>query len=393
MKFVQSFKMAFKSILAKKGRAVLTMVSIFIGVAAVIIMVSLQQAQTDYWMEYMRNMGTNRIQVYASMWGGKDFTKQLYNFCLGMTDLVEGVTPSQTLWGAQARYGAKGMNANVYFGSEQYGVCTNSTVTDGRDLAYMDVEKMNRVCVVGSAVKDKLFDYQDPVGARITINNQSFTVVGVYKQKFDGSEYSEDNIILVPYSQNRLLARDTRMEQFVVKAKDAAATDKAIDRLKIYLMAMYRDRPYAGYDVYSLNQSIEEGNQQERQNMLMFGGIAAISLLVGGIGIMNIMLVTVTERTREIGVRKAIGAERRSIIAQFLIESSLVSALGGALGVVLGILGTLVWIKISQNKIFYPSPFIMLLAFGVSVALGVVFGLYPAAKASRLQPVDALRNE
>jgi putative ABC transport system permease protein len=393
VKLLQSIRMALRSVMAKKGRAGLTVLSIFIGVAAVIVLVSLQQAKTAQDMQYINSLGTNRIQVYASMWGGKDFTKELYRFCLGMTDLVEGVTPQQSMWDARVQYGAKSRQMQVYFGSDQYSVCTNSHIAAGRDLSYMDVEKTTRVCLIGSAVRENLFNYKDPVGETLTINNQAFTVVGVYAQKFDNSEWSEDNIIVVPYSQNRLLLKNTRTEQFIVKAKSADATARAVDKLKAYLFTMFKDHPYAWYDVYSLNQSIQESNDIERGNMIFMGVIAGISLLVGGIGIMNIMLVTVTERTREIGIRKAIGAERRSIIAQFLVESGLVSSLGGVVGVIAGILITMTWVKLQYDIIFYPTPAIMALAFGVSVALGLLFGLYPAAKASALQPVDALRSE
>ena len=395
MNLLKSFSMAVRSIMLKKGRAVLTILSIFIGVAAVIVLVSLQQANTDQWIEYMRNTSVNRIQIYASMWGGKDFTKDLYDYCLSLTDLVDGVTPQQSMWLENGiRYGAKQYQTQqLIFGSDQYGICTNSTIALGRDIAYMDVEKANRVCVIGSAVKENLFNYKNPVGEQITVNNHTLTVIGVYAQKIDNSQWSEDNIVVVPYSLNRLLLKNTTIEQFTVKAKDAASTSLAVEKLKGFLLTMYKDRPYAWYHVSSMNQYIEESNEMERQNVIFMAVIAGISLLVGGIGIMNIMLITVTERTREIGVRKALGAERRSIVTQFLVETSMVSGLGGIVGVIVGVLVTMAYVKINLDKVFYPSINIMALAFGISVGLGILFGLYPAIKASRLQPVDALRIE
>jgi putative ABC transport system permease protein len=387
--------MAVRSIMIKKGRAVLTILSIFIGVAAVIVLVSLQQANTNQWIEYMRSTGVNRIQVYASMWGGKDFTKELYNYCLSLTDLVDGVTPQQSMWPDNGiRYGAKKYQPQqIVFGSDQYSICTNSTIALGRDIAYMDVEKANRVCLIGSAVKENLFNHKNPIGEKITVNNQPLTVIGVYAQKVDNSEWSDDNIIVVPYTLNRLLLKNTTTEAFIVKAKDAASTTLAVEKLRGFLLTMYKNRPYAWYDVSSMNQYIEETNEMERQNVIFMAIIAGISLLVGGIGIMNIMLITVTERTREIGVRKALGAERRSIITQFLVETCMVSGLGGIVGVIVGILVTMAYVKINNDKVFYPHVDIMALAFGISVTLGILFGLYPAIKASRLQPVDALRNE
>ncbi len=394
MSLLQSFRMATRSILARKGRAGLTILSIFIGVGALIALVSRQQAKTDQWVEYLKNTGTNRIQVYASMWGGKDFTGELYDFCLGMTDLVDGVTPVQYGDGGNIRYGSKTYQAmQLLFGSDQYTECSGSTLVKGRDFGYMDIEKANRVCIIGSAVRRNLFNYKDPIGESITINKNTFTVIGVYGEKMDSSQWSEDNIIVVPYTLNRLLLKNTTIEQFTVKAKDASTTKAASDKLNVYLLTMYKNRPNGYYNVSSMNQAIEETNEQEKQEVTFLYMMAGIMLLVGGIGIMNIMLVTVTERTREIGVRKAIGAERRSIILQFLVETSMVSGLGGVAGVVAGVLATLVWVKLEQDKIFYPPPAILAIAFGVSVALGIFFGLYPALKASRLQPVDALRNE
>jgi putative ABC transport system permease protein len=395
MKLLQSFRIAVRSIMSKKGRAVLTILSIFIGVAAVIVLVSIQQANTDKWIEYMRSTGVNRIQVYASMWGGKDFTKELYEYCLGLTDLVDGVTPQQGMWPENGvKYGAKTYQPQqIVFGSDQYSICMNSTIILGRDIAYMDVEKANRVCVIGSSVKENLFNFKSPIGEKITISNHTFTVIGVYAQKVDNSQWSEDNVIVVPYTLNRVLLKNTTTEQFIVKAKDAATTSLAVEKLKGFLLTQYKNRTYAWYDVSSMNQYIEESNEMERQNVVFMAIIAGISLLVGGIGIMNIMLITVTERTREIGVRKAIGAERRSIITQFLVETSIVSGLGGIVGVIMGVLITMAYVKLDKDKIFYPHADIMALAFGISVALGILFGLYPAIKASRLQPVDALRNE
>jgi len=379
----------------KKGRAALTVLSIFIGVAAVIVLVSLQQAKTNQWVEYMRSTGVNRIQVYASMWGGQDFTSDLYEFCLGMTDLVDGVTPQQSMWPQNGiRYGAKTYQPQqIIFGSDQYSICASSTIASGRDIAYMDVAKANMVCVIGSAVKENLFNYKNPIGEQITIDNHTLTVIGVYAQKVDNSQWSDDNVIVVPYSLNRLLLNNTTIESFIVKAKDAASTSLAVEKLKGFLMTMYRDRPYAWYDVSSMNQYIEQTNEMERQDVIFMAVIAGISLLVGGIGIMNIMLITVTERTREIGIRKALGAERRSIVAQFLVETSMVSGLGGIVGVIVGIIVTMAYVKIEQDKVFYPHVDILALAFGISVVLGILSGLYPAVKASRLQPVDALRNE
>ena len=201
-----------------------------------------------------------------------------------------------------------------------------------------------------------------------------------------------DLYFVLPDTMNRVLHSSTQRDTFVGKAKDASATTKAITMLNGFLQgALPEGTGY--YDVRTPNQWQEEGNEQIKMQQRFLGGIAAISLAVGGIGIMNIMLVTVTERTREIGIRKAIGAERKSIIAQFLIEACMICGIGGLFGIAVGYIGTLIVGKASFDLILLPSPGITVGAFLISVALGIGFGLYPAIKASGLQPVDALRAE
>ncbi len=205
------------------------------------------------------------------------------------------------------------------------------------------------------------------------------------------STWSQDNIIVLPYTMNRILNKSTDMSEFTVKAKDAASTTEAITRLTGFLKSLLGEN--GGYSVYSMNQWMEQDNSYLKVISLVLGGIAGISLLVGGIGIMNIMLVTVTERTREIGIRKAIGAPRRSIIAQFLIEAAAICLMGGTIGILIGFVGTLILGKLLLQLIIFPSATITIGAFVFSVVLGIIFGLYPAIKASGLQPVVALRAE
>ena len=392
MKISQAFKMSFKSIVKNKVRSFLTMLGIIIGVAAVIILVSLVQGLQQQTQEYYEKQGTNKIDVSASNWNGKDVTNELYDYCLSLDDLVIGVTPNQQYWGTVKFRSKSTQSATIYFGSDQYSVCNNFQLAEGRDLSYMDIQNRNRVCVIGSFVKETLFNYVDPVGKNIYINGERFTVAGVYAEKDGSTEYSMDCMIVVPYTQNRLLMKQTTMTEFTVKAKDSASTDEAVARLNLFLGTIID--PNSGYFwVYSQNNSMEQNNQYTTMLSLVLGGIAGIALLVGGIGIMNIMLVTVTERTREIGIRKAVGAERGAIIIQFLIESGVISAVGGLFGILFGTLVTLVLGKVLMDIIIFPTTFISVGAFLFSVCLGIGFGMYPAVKASGLQPVVALRAE
>ena len=203
-----------------------------------------------------------------------------------------------------------------------------------------------------------------------------------------------DNVILLPYTFNRSLNNNQQMDQYIVKGKDAKSTQLAVIKLRTFLQGFIIDGENGWSNVYSSDTWTSEMEQANLMQSLVLGAIAGISLLVGGIGIMNIMLVTVTERTREIGIRKAIGAERRSIIVQFLIEAAVICGIGGLIGIGLGCMGSLIAGKfLLQGMILWPSSMITIGAFTFSVVLGVLFGLYPAIKASSLQPVDALRAE
>ncbi len=407
MNLMQAFKMAFKSIAAKKMRSFLTMLGIIIGVASVVIMVSVVQGQNKRSMEYLEAMGDNKIEVYAYQYYGSSgsVSDLLYEYCLGMQDLVLGVTPQIEVWqDVTIKYGAKSFNTQnwddwtkrltIKLGSDQFGVCNNYTLGGGRELSFLDVEKTNRVCVLGGGAKELLFDFLDPVGETIFINSQPFLVVGWYEPTGLEGMSDMDNVVLLPYTFNRTLNNNQEINQYVVKARSASATTLAIAKLKAFLGGFITNGENGDYNVYSNNDWSSQVQEQSLMQSLVLGAIAGISLLVGGIGIMNIMLVTVTERTREIGIRKAIGAERRSIIVQFLIEAAVICGIGGIIGILLGCMGSLIAGKfLLAGMILWPSSVITIGAFTFSVALGVLFGLYPAIKASRLQPVEALRAE
>lgn len=408
MSIVQSIKLAIKSIAARKGRTFLTMLGIIIGLASVITLVSYAKGQTREIMQYYESMGSNQIQISASKWGagGDKVFQSLYDYCLKLEDLVVGVTPSGSVYGT-VQYGAKNSETmdqrpTVYLGSDQWSLCNNFTIGKGRDLCYMDIKNHTQVCVLGSKAAELFFDYANPLGKEITVCGVPLQVVGVYAQKdFSGNDYSLDNVIAVPYTLNQTLSLASKsftdMSEFVVKAKSKDATNEAVTLLEVFLKGLIGDSQsgmsYGYYNVYSTNQGQQSADEATKGQQALLGGIAAISLLVGGIGIMNIMLVTVTERTREIGIRKAIGAERRTIVLQFLIEACMICGIGGILGILISYPATWIYCKQQLGYLVSPDPSIMALAGVVSVLLGILFGLYPAIKASGLQPVEALRAE
>ena len=420
MNLWQAFKMAFKSISMKKTRSFLTMLGIIIGVASVVIMVSVVQGQNKKNMEYFEKMGDNKINVSAYSYydTNNETSEKLYDYCLSMSDLVLGITPDAEIDQKMTiQYGAKTLSVNdwdsmggggsvdwekmmhVKLGSDQYGVCNNYQLAGGREMSYLDVEKTNAVCVLGAGAKEALFDYTDPVGESITINGQPFLVVGWYESMAVDYWPELDNIIVLPYTFNRTLNNNNTINSYVVKAKSASDTDEAMTKLDAYLAGLFpknaegwSDR--GDYYVQSDNSWAQNLQSQNLMQSLVLGAIAGISLLVGGIGIMNIMLVTVTERTREIGIRKAIGAERKSIITQFLIEAAVICSIGGVIGIGIGCVGTLIAGKLLLDEaMMLPGTGITVGAFLFSVVLGIIFGMYPAIKASGLQPVVALRAD
>ena len=411
--------MAWKSIVGKKGRSALTMLGVIIGIAAVMTIVATMNGYTAKTMEQYSAMGSNKInvEIYSYMYvedangnwvsAGKDYFPDLYDFCKSLTKYVVGVTP-QGRCSATVVYGTKNSDnfqwdwetqsgqrrPEIYYGSDQYSACSNLTVMKGRDLSELDVSRYNQVCVMGSQAAETFFGTADPVGKKIQLNGQSFDVVGVYAPRLTGTDAQGsfiDNIIILPYTARRVMGGET-MESFIVKAKDSESVKEATSRIQGFLKGRV-DESTGGFWVDSNDQYQDYMNEQMAMISLVLGGIAAISLLVGGIGIMNIMLVTVTERTREIGIRRAIGAQRSSIVTQFLIEAAMLCGIGGIIGILLGTLGSRIAGQLLFQMTIYPAAWITLSAFSLSVALGVIFGIYPAAKAAKLQPVEALRAE
>ena len=416
MNILQAFKMAWKSIAGKKGRSALTILSIFIGIAAVMTIVSVMEGMKEEMMKQLNAMGSNRLTVYMYSWMydadgndiSPDYFPDLYDYCQSMKETVVGVTPNRQA-NATVVYGTKN-SANmetkydeqwnlisgpptIYFGSDQYSACSNLTLAKGRDLAYLDMQSYKQVCVIGAEAAKIFFGTVDPVGKEVKINGNKFTVVGVYAPRGEEGENSinqMDNIFVIPYTMTRLLGGS--VDQYTVKVRSSEDMTEVTSRLGGFLKGLI-PQGTGGYDVYNEGQWQQYQNETMNTISMVLGGIAAISLLVGGIGIMNIMLVTVTERTREIGIRRAIGAQRASIVTQFLIEAGMLCGMGGVVGIAVGTAGSVVVSRLMYQMTVYPPVWVGLAAFALSVALGVLFGSYPAIKASKLQPVEALRAE
>ena len=393
---MDSVIMALESIREKKIRSFLTMLGIIIGVGAVLILVSVVKGYNADLTAYYEKQGVNKVNVSLTNFDRTNTTDQSGEFMAWVTDdlaeYITGVTPSYSTSGTLKYYGNTNSTAKVYFGNEQWSVCNNFVLDDGRDLLAMDMDNKNLVCVIGSYVADALFGFRDPVGETLMYNGTPLTVVGIFYPKDGSAEESMDDMIIVPYTLNRQILSSDTVTQFAIKVASSTNMTAVMNRVEDWMIENV-DTNTSEYSVENGNDAMQAAEDETASLQVVLGGVAGIALLVGGIGIMNIMLVTVTERTREIGIKKAIGAQRRVIVSQFLVESTVLSGIGGIIGILIGYGGSLILGKAIYDMILFPDTWMTIASFLFSLVIGVGFGMYPAVKASGLQPVDALRAD
>lgn len=393
---MEELKMALESITDKKARSFLTMLGILIGVGAVLILVTVVTGMNADMEAYYEKLGVNKVYVTVTQYDRTntlDITDELIDYVTGeMGDIAAGVTPDIEQSGTLRYGGNTNDSAVIYFGNEQWSACNNYTLSDGRDLAGLDMDNRSMVCVIGAYVAESLFGYIDPIGETITYNGYPLTVVGVYYAKDGTAEDSMDDAIVVPYTLNRSILSMAIVTDFTIKVKTSDDMEEAMSRIEGWLSENL-DSNTSEYSVENGNDEMNASEDETTSLSLILAGVACISLLVGGIGIMNIMLVTVTERTREIGIKKAIGAQRRVIVTQFLVEAAVLSGLGEPIGIAIGYGGSLLIGKAMYDLILVPETMYVVASAIFSIVIGIAFGLYPAVKASGLQPVDALRAD
>lgn len=387
--------MALDSIFEKKGRSFLTMLGIIIGVTAVLVLVALVEGYNADMTAYYEKLGVNKVEITVDFYDttrASDYTTALTAYCdSDLSEMVTGVSPLASTRNVSVSYGDFLVSGTtMYFGNEDYAVCANYSLEQGRELHHLDMENRSNVVVLGSYISDNLFPYINPVGQTILMNGSPYLVIGTYWQKDGGTEGSMDDVVTVPYTLSRSLLGSNYPTEYVVKIGTSTQMDLAMTYVE-YWFSTEVSASVAEVTVENGNASMSASQDEMTSMSVVLGGVAGIALLVGGIGIMNIMLVTVSERTREIGIKKAIGAPDSDIITQFLVEAGILSALGGLIGVFLGFALSAILGKIMYDLIVFPSTFVTIGALSFSVAIGMIFGLYPAAKAAALQPVDALR--
>ena len=409
MNFGQSFRLALKSLMTSKMRALLTMLGIIIGVGAVIVITSLGNGMQNMMNEQFEKLGANLVQVQLFMYGGDSRSvdpDDMYELVDKYPQYISGVTPYVSAQLA-VRQGSEDFERTSIYGvgetflNERGATMSGQNLGKGRFISYIDAARYQNVCVIGAYLEEEAFQ-GDALGKQLSIGGEHFTVIGVLEKNSDMSEGSGDDIIYLPYTTALRLSgsADASIYMFTSTSKDTAATAKGIIENRLY--KTFQSSDY--YFVMTSAEMMDAMNAMMGTMMAVLVAIAAISLLVGGIGIMNIMLVSVTERTREIGIRKSLGAKRKDIRGQFIIEAGTTSAIGGVLGILVGIglaslagslIGGMMTSSMGGGSTFSAVPNLssVAVAFGVSVGIGILFGYLPAKKAAALNPLDALRYE
>lgn len=402
--YKESFLMAWASLIANKMRSILTMLGIIIGVAAVIALVSIGNGVKQDIQNSISSLGSNLLMVMPgaprtpgvrpSQGSMKSLKVSDYE-AISKLDGVKAASP-YTANSYVTIYQSKNWTTTVSGVSSNFQDVNNWTMAEGRFISSKNVENRERVAVVGQTVVKNLFAGEDPVGKEIRVKNIPFRVIGVLNSKGNGTMGNDqDDAIFIPYTtaMERVEGVDYLRMVYVV-----ANDDNGIDRLQSDIENLLRvrhgikDTNLDDFNIQNMKSIMETMEQTTGTLTLFLGAVAAISLVVGGIGIMNIMLVSVTERTREIGIRKALGATYFVIVTQFLIEAVVISLMGGLIGIALGI-GASKLIGLASGMSTVISVPTIVLSFAFSMAIGLVFGIYPARKAAKLNPIDALHYE
>lgn len=393
MDILQTIKIAMRGILDNKLRSFLTMLGIIIGVTSVIALVSIGQGATSQVTEQIQSLGSNLLTVNITGRGANTTISYEEAMELGESPYISAVAPIMN-GSATVKHGNKNTTAQIQGTNEEFLSIRNYKLAEGRFITSADVYMRQKIAILGPGIAEDIFGLVSPTGQEIKINGQIFKVVGILESS-SSMMGSNDEDIYIPVTTAERLLQNRGVRTIYMQAASEDTVDFATQEISAKLSRTFKtdaDSDLQAYRIFSQTEMLDTLNETTAILTMMLGGIAAISLLVGGIGIMNIMLVSVTERTREIGIRKALGARKRDILSQFLIESLVLSGIGGVIGIIVGILMSRGMAQIMgiTAKTTYS---VTLVAFGFSMMVGIFFGLYPANKASSLKPIEALRYE
>ena len=402
--YKESFLMAWASLIANKMRSILTMLGIIIGVAAVIALVSIGNGVKQDIQNSISSLGSNLLMVMPGAprtpgvrpsAGSMKSLKVADYEAIAKLDGVKAASP-MTNGTYVVIYQNKNWTTSVSGVNANYLDVNNWSMKSGRFLSDKNIQNRERVAVVGKTVVKNLFGDEDPVGAEIRVKNIPFRIIGVLNSKGSGAMGNDqDDMVIIPYTtaMERVEGVDYLRMIYVV-GKDENGIDRLQSDIENLLRVRHgiKDTNLDDFNIQNMNSIMETMEETTGTLTLFLGAVAAISLVVGGIGIMNIMLVSVTERTREIGIRKALGATYSVIVTQFLIEAVVISLMGGIIGIILGI-GSSKLIGMASGMSTVISIPTIGMSFAFSMAIGLIFGIYPARKAAKLNPIDALHYE
>ena len=386
MKLSDLFGMSLRGLSANKMRSALTMLGVIIGVASVIALVSVGEGARREVVANFESIGTNILKLYVQRWDARLTVEDL----AGLKERVPGidmVMPSVGWW-PQVTYEGKERWGEIMGVTEVFPEIRSHELYSGRFFTAVEDEIARPVVVIGWQIMQEFFAGRDPVGKYLYFDREPYEIIGVLEEKGENLGEGVDRMMFVPITLAEKRRGTNKLDTVYIKAQDQESVPVVELTLKRIFEAKYGEESVY---VWSQQSMLEELQKSTRTMTLMLGAIAGVSLLVGGIGVMNIMLVAVTERTREIGLRKALGAKRSHILLQFLVESALLCSLGGLIGVFLGIGGSQLVAKLGPKTAVSPASIVI--AFSFSVLVGFIFGVYPAMRAGSLEPVEALRSE
>ena len=375
-------------------RSFLTMLGIIIGVASVIILVSLVNAYMSYMTESFASLGTNQISVNMINLSSRSVSvDEMYESYEEHTDLFDHMTPMVSV-STTVKHNSDTMSSTSVSGvSEDYLAIKDYDLVQGRNIQYSDITSRQKVCVIGYYVASELYGSPEKaIDETIKIGGYAYRVVGVVErqEEDDLEDGGTDDFVWLPYSCAVKMARNANINNYTFTIMDLTTASEATALIENFLYETFKDDDL--YNVTAMSEMLDSLNSMIAMVSAGLGGIAGISLLVAGVGVMNIMLVSVTERTREIGIRKALGARKSVILQQFVIEAAVQSAMGGIIGIIIGSIATTTVGKLAGLNAT-PTPMAVIVSFSVSVAIGLFFGYMPARRAASLNPIDALRSE
>lgn len=387
-KFINILKDSIKNIKNNKLRSMLTMLGLVIGIASVILLVGIGTGTSDNVTSQVQSLGTDILTLTIQ---SSDTSLDYDNIdeIVNLTN-VENAVPYKSVSATVSRNETVSQKSSIIATTKEYFEVTNTTISSGRLMSKIDIENNSKICLLGSDIATTLFSVSNPIGQKIKMDGDNYTVVGVLTAKGTSMGSNVDDMIIIPFTTAKYLGSDTSISELYIRVENEDMIDTTTEIIENYIentLGITTDY----FSVSSQDSMLDTMESVNSSLSLLLVGIAAISLIVAGIGVMNVMLVSVTERTKEIGIRKSLGAKRRDILVQFLIEALTLSLIGGVVGILIGMpLGEFM---VLYGYTFAPSSSIILLSFSSSAVIGLIFGIFPAYKAAKLNPIDALRTE